>query len=137
MGRQRYYCTGFRIRSTATPKSLRCWQRWVAASSSPISAATDPRASWTRRLLARGSRGHRRRCVNALDIRRAALAGYDWGGRSACIAAALWPQRCAGLVSVNSYLIQNIARASQPIAARSNQGCGTSTTSRPNAAAPG
>jgi len=81
-------------------------------------------ASWTRRLLARGSRGHRRRCdCNALDIRRAVLAGYDWDGRSACITAALWPQRCAGLVSVNSYLIQDIARASQPIAARSNQVC--------------
>jgi len=54
--------------------------------------------------------------MDALKIDRAVVAGYDWGGRAACVAAALWPQRCAGLVSVNSYLIQDIARAGDPIA---------------------
>src|SRR3954447_6784403 len=49
--------------------------------------------------------------VDALDIRRAVFAGYDWGGRAACIGAALWPERCIGLVSANGYLIQ-IGRAS-------------------------
>lgn len=53
--------------------------------------------------------------MNALRIDRAVLAGYDWGGRAACVAAALWPERCAGLVSVNSYLIQDIAGAGSPI----------------------
>jgi pimeloyl-ACP methyl ester carboxylesterase len=43
------------------------------------------------------------------------LAGFDWGARAACIAAALWPDRCAGLVSVNGYLIQNIAAAALPV----------------------
>jgi pimeloyl-ACP methyl ester carboxylesterase len=43
------------------------------------------------------------------------LAGHDWGGRAACVAAALWPQRCAGIVSVNSYLIQDISNAMTPI----------------------
>jgi pimeloyl-ACP methyl ester carboxylesterase len=52
--------------------------------------------------------------MDALSIPRAVLAGYDWGGRGACIGAALWPERCAGLVSVNSYLIQNIAKAMVP-----------------------
>ncbi|MCO5121682.1 MAG: alpha/beta hydrolase [Burkholderiaceae bacterium] len=52
--------------------------------------------------------------LDALGIRRAVLAGYDWGGRAACVVAALWPQRCAGLVSCNSYNIQNIARALEP-----------------------
>jgi pimeloyl-ACP methyl ester carboxylesterase len=52
--------------------------------------------------------------MDALGVRRAVVAGYDWGGRAACIAAALWPDRCIGLVSVNSYLIQNIARAMVP-----------------------
>jgi pimeloyl-ACP methyl ester carboxylesterase len=52
--------------------------------------------------------------MDALSIRRAVFAGYDWGGRAACIGAALWPERCAGLVSVNSYLIQNIAKAMVP-----------------------
>jgi len=39
--------------------------------------------------------------MDALGIDRAILAGYDWGGRGACVAAALWPECCAGLVSVN------------------------------------
>jgi pimeloyl-ACP methyl ester carboxylesterase len=52
--------------------------------------------------------------MDALKIERAVLAGYDWGGRAACVVAALWPQRCAGLVSFNSYNIQNIALAMQP-----------------------
>jgi pimeloyl-ACP methyl ester carboxylesterase len=52
--------------------------------------------------------------MDALGIRRAVFAGYDWGGRAACIGAALWPERCAGLVSVNGYLIQDIARAMVP-----------------------
>jgi pimeloyl-ACP methyl ester carboxylesterase len=52
--------------------------------------------------------------MDALSIQRAVVAGYDWGGRAACIGAALWPQRCIGLVSVNSYLIQNIAKAMVP-----------------------
>jgi pimeloyl-ACP methyl ester carboxylesterase len=52
--------------------------------------------------------------IDALGITRAVFAGYDWGGRAACVAAALWPERCAGLVSVNGYLIQNIARAMTP-----------------------
>ena len=48
--------------------------------------------------------------MDALAIPRAVFAGYDWGGRAACIGAALWPERCTGLVSVNGYLIQDIAR---------------------------
>ena len=50
----------------------------------------------------------------ALVIPRAVLAGYDWGGRAACVVAALWPQRCAGLLSFNSYNIQNIAGGMEP-----------------------
>lgn len=52
--------------------------------------------------------------LDALAIPRAVLAGYDWGGRAACVVAALWPQRCAGLVSYNSYNIQDIARSLEP-----------------------
>lgn len=52
--------------------------------------------------------------MDALGIQRAVLAGYDWGGRAACVAAALWPERCTGLVSVNSYLIQDIEKAMTP-----------------------
>ena len=52
--------------------------------------------------------------MDALKIPSAVLAGYDWGGRAACIAAALWPERCKGLVCVSSYLIQDIAHAMRP-----------------------
>lgn len=52
--------------------------------------------------------------MDALQVPRAVLAGYDWGGRAACVVAALWPARCAGLVSYNSYNIQDIARAMEP-----------------------
>src|SRR5262249_14147408 len=54
--------------------------------------------------------------MDALAIKRAVFAGYDWGGRAACMGAALWPERCIGLVSVGSYLIQDIARAMKPAA---------------------
>ena len=43
--------------------------------------------------------------MDALRIQTAILGGYDWGGRSANIVAALWPERCKGLVSVSGYLI--------------------------------
>ena len=52
--------------------------------------------------------------MDALRVPRAVLAGYDWGGRAACVVAALWPGRCAGLVSFNSYNIQDIARSAEP-----------------------
>ena len=43
--------------------------------------------------------------MNALKIEKAILAGCDWGARTACIMAALWPERCKALVSVSGYLI--------------------------------
>ena len=52
--------------------------------------------------------------MDALKIERAVLGGYDWGGRAACVVAALWPERARALVSGNSYNIQNIARAMEP-----------------------
>lgn len=55
-----------------------------------------------------------RALMDALKIERATLAGYDWGGRASCIAAALWPERVEALVTGNSYNIQNIARAMEP-----------------------
>jgi pimeloyl-ACP methyl ester carboxylesterase len=43
--------------------------------------------------------------MDALQIETAVLAGFDWGARTANIVAALWPERCTGLVSVSGYLI--------------------------------
>ncbi|KAF1011709.1 MAG: Epoxide hydrolase B [Pseudomonas fluorescens] len=52
--------------------------------------------------------------MDALGIARATLAGYDWGGRAACIVAALWPERVRGLVTGDGYNIQDIARSIIP-----------------------
>jgi pimeloyl-ACP methyl ester carboxylesterase len=52
--------------------------------------------------------------LDALAISEATLAGYDWGGRAACIVAALWPERVHGLVTGNGYNIQNIPASLEP-----------------------
>lgn len=55
--------------------------------------------------------------LDALGVERAVLAGYDWGGRAACVSAALWPERAGGLVSCGvGYIIQNIPAAGRPAA---------------------
>lgn len=53
--------------------------------------------------------------MDALGIQRAILAGFDWGGRAACVASALWPERSIALVSVGGYNIQDIARGNEPV----------------------
>jgi pimeloyl-ACP methyl ester carboxylesterase len=57
-----------------------------------------------------------RELMDALGVARALLAGYDWGGRAACIVSALWPERVRGLVTVNGYNIQDIAASAKPVA---------------------
>jgi len=52
--------------------------------------------------------------LDALGIRKAVLAGYDWGGRAACVVSALWPERVAGLVSCGGYNIQDIPNSHKP-----------------------
>ena len=52
--------------------------------------------------------------LDALELPSAALVGFDWGGRAACIVAALWPQRVRCLVSSNGYAIQDIAASAKP-----------------------
>lgn len=52
--------------------------------------------------------------MDALQIPVALLAGYDWGGRAACIVAAIWPERVHGLLSITGYNIQNISFAGEP-----------------------
>ena len=55
--------------------------------------------------------------MDALSIPKAILGGYDWGGRAACIAAALWPERARALMSINGYNIQDIAASHEPASA--------------------
>ncbi len=52
--------------------------------------------------------------LDALAIPDAVLAGFDWGGRAACVVAALWPERVRGLLTCTGYQIQDIARALVP-----------------------
>jgi pimeloyl-ACP methyl ester carboxylesterase len=53
--------------------------------------------------------------MDALDIKRAIVAGYDWGARTANIVAALWPDRCKAMVSVSGYLIGSQEANSAPL----------------------
>jgi pimeloyl-ACP methyl ester carboxylesterase len=53
--------------------------------------------------------------MDALKIKNAIVAGFDWGSRTADIIAALWPERCKALVSVSGYLITNLKANLQPL----------------------
>jgi pimeloyl-ACP methyl ester carboxylesterase len=53
--------------------------------------------------------------MDALKIKKAVLAGYDWGARTACVIAALWPERCKALVSVSGYLMTNLETGKLPL----------------------
>jgi len=53
--------------------------------------------------------------MDALGIQKAVVAGCDWGARTACILAALWPERCTALVSVSGYLLVNREVNKQPL----------------------
>ncbi|MGF7041396.1 alpha/beta fold hydrolase [Mucilaginibacter lappiensis] len=53
--------------------------------------------------------------MDALKIQKAILAGFDWGARTACVIAALWPERCKALVSVSGYLMTNLEAGKQPL----------------------
>ena len=58
-----------------------------------------------------------RQFMDALGIERAALAGYDWGGRAACVVSALWPERVRCLLSCGGYNLFNSATMNRPAAA--------------------
>ena len=53
--------------------------------------------------------------MNALEIEQAVIGGFDWGARTADIVAALWPDRCRGLVSVSGYLIGSQEAGKSPL----------------------
>jgi len=60
--------------------------------------------------------------LDALGIERVALAGYDWGGRAACIAAILAPARVRALVTIGGYNVQNTLAPPRPAAAEDERG---------------
>lgn len=53
--------------------------------------------------------------MDALKIKHAVIGGFDWGARTADIVAALWPERCKGLVSVSGYLIGSQQANEKPL----------------------
>ena len=53
--------------------------------------------------------------MDALKIEKATVGGFDWGARTACIVAALWPERCSALVSVSGYLIGSQEAGKMPL----------------------
>ena len=56
--------------------------------------------------------------MDALNIEKATVAGFDWSARTADIIAALWPERCKGIVSVSGYLIGSQASGELPLPPR-------------------
>lgn len=66
--------------------------------------------------------------MDALGIRQAVLGAFDWGARTACIMAAIWPERVSGLVSVSGYLIGNPRPMPSPRRLLPNTPGGTSPT---------
>ena len=59
--------------------------------------------------------------LDALGIKQAVVGGCDWGARTACILAALWPERCKALVSVSGYLIGSQAANATPLPPQAEQ----------------
>jgi pimeloyl-ACP methyl ester carboxylesterase len=53
--------------------------------------------------------------MDALKIKQAIQTGFDWGARTACIMAALWPERCKALISVSGYAVPNQAANKAPL----------------------
>ena len=54
--------------------------------------------------------------MDALEVKTAVLGGYDWGGRAACVVAALWPERVTGLVTCGTaYNLQNSKTLQAPM----------------------
>jgi len=53
--------------------------------------------------------------MDELRIEKATLAGFDWGGRTANIVAAIWPERCRAMVSVSGYLIGSQEAGRMPL----------------------
>lgn len=60
--------------------------------------------------------------MDALGIKTAIVAGFDWGARTACVLAALWPERLRALVSVSGYLVTSRERELRPLPPRAELG---------------
>src|SRR5262249_19050868 len=57
------------------------------------------------------------RLIVALNLAQPILVGYDWGARSACTLAVLWPEQVGGLVSIGGYNVEDIELDRKPASA--------------------
>lgn len=55
-----------------------------------------------------------RALLDAMQIDRALVGGFDWGARAACIVSFLWPERVRGLLVVGGYLVQDLTDPTRP-----------------------
>jgi pimeloyl-ACP methyl ester carboxylesterase len=60
--------------------------------------------------------------LDALELDKAIVAGFDWGARTAIIVGALWPERCSGLVSVSGYIVVNLEANQKPLPPKAELG---------------
>ncbi|HXH66752.1 MAG TPA: alpha/beta hydrolase [Candidatus Limnocylindrales bacterium] len=60
--------------------------------------------------------------MDALNIQKAVIAGFDWGSRTAAIMATLWPERCKAIVAVGGYQISSPRANAQPLPAVAGYG---------------
>ncbi len=60
--------------------------------------------------------------MDALKIKKAIVAGFDWGGRTAAILGALWPERVKGLIAVGGYTIANVEANKKPLPPKAELG---------------
>ena len=111
-------CTAFPMIRAASMRSSPSSMPRASAPSSRICAAMAARGSCPAETLRSGEQAALGQdlleLLDALHIEKAVLAGYDWGGRAACVVSALWPERAAGLVSCTGYNIQDIPNSCKP-----------------------
>ena len=89
---------------------LRCYAPWLRGFGPTRFLSDETMRSGQQTAIADDARA----LLDALGIEKALVAGFDWGGRAACICAALWPERFIGLLGVGGYLIQDLADPTRP-----------------------
>jgi len=86
-------------------KGLRCYAPWLRGFGPTRFLSDATMRSGQQTAIADDARA----LLDALGIDRALVAGFDWGGRAACICAALWPERFVGMLTVGGYLVQDLS----------------------------
>jgi Xaa-Pro aminopeptidase len=132
--RPSFSCMAGRMTSTASLMSRRCWPPEATACSCHMCGAAAPRRFCRARRIATANR--RQLAVDviafmdALKIEKAVIGGFDWGGTTADVIAANWPQRCKAWSRLAATLSGAASPTSSPYRRRPSTSGGTSSTSR-------